>query len=99
MNLCSQSCALRSLGSEPRSTFALQIGNEEQRSELSPSLVEADKRSREAECSTLQGLTNDGEAGVQSVDVVSDSTYTFATIMSDGQLELFRVGLLAAILP
>ena len=86
MNLCSQSCALRS-------------GNEEQRSELSPSLVEADKRSHEAECSTLQGLTNDGEAGVQSVDVVSDSTYTFATIMSDGQLELFRVRLLAAILP
>ena len=86
VNLCSPSCALRS-------------GNEEQRSELSPSLVEADKRSREAECSTLQGLTNDGEAGVQSVDGVSDSTYTFATIMSDGQLELFRVGLLAAILP
>ena len=39
-------CALRSLRSEPRSTFALQIGNEEQRSELSPSLVEADKRRR-----------------------------------------------------
>lgn len=35
VNLCSPSYALRSLRSEPRSTFALQIGNEEQRSELS----------------------------------------------------------------
>ena len=34
-----------------------------------------------------------------NVDGVSDSPYTFATIMSDGQLEVFRVGLLAAILP
>ena len=46
-----------------------------------------------------QGLTNDDEVGVQSVDGVFDSPYIFATIMSDGQLELFMVGPLAAFLP
>ena len=30
---------------------------------LAPSLIEADKRSRKAECSTSQGLTNDDEVG------------------------------------
>ena len=57
MNLRSPSCALRS-------------GNEEQRSELSPS---------------PQELTNDDEVVVQSVDGVSDSTYTSSNLRTDRQ--------------
>ena len=57
VNLRSPSCALRS-------------GNEEQRSELSPS---------------PQGLTNDDEVVVQSVDGVSDSTYTSINLRTDRQ--------------
>ena len=62
MNLCSPSLSVS------------ESGNEELCSELSPSLVEADKRSRKAECSTPQGLTNDDKVGVQSVDGVSDNS-------------------------
>ena len=75
MNLCSPSLSVS------------ESGNEELCSELSPSLVEAeaDKRSRKAECSTPQGLTNDDEVGVQSVDGVSNSPYTSSNFRTDGQ--------------
>ena len=49
---------------------ALRSGNEELCSELSPS---------------PQGLTNDDEVEVQSVDGVSDSTYTSSKLQTDGQ--------------
>lgn len=45
--------------------------------------------------SNPQGLINDDEVGVQSVDGVYGYTYTFTTLMPDGQPEVFMVGMLA----